>query len=238
MPEVIISGSEGKLEGRYFHNKEEKSPVVLVLHPHPLHGGTMNNKITYNLFKAFVDNGFSALRINFRGVGKSVGKFDNGIGELTDGTVAMDWLQSQNPKAGIYWVAGFSFGAWVSMQLLMRRPEIMGFIAVAPPVNKYDFSFMSPCSASGLVVQGTEDTISLETHTNGLVNKLNSCKDINVDYNIIEGADHFFRNKIDELYANFDSYIKGRLDLDKEIVSKRKTGKRKRKSRKTKLKII
>jgi alpha/beta superfamily hydrolase len=73
MPEVIISGPAGRIEGRYHQNINPKAPVALVLHPHPLHGGTMNNKITSNIYKAFVSNGFSVLRINFRGVGRSEG---------------------------------------------------------------------------------------------------------------------------------------------------------------------
>ena len=85
MPEVIISGPDGKIEGRYHKNSDPKAPIALILHPHPLHGGTMNNKIVYRAYKNFANNGFTTLRINFRGVGKSEGKFDNGEGELQIG---------------------------------------------------------------------------------------------------------------------------------------------------------
>jgi alpha/beta superfamily hydrolase len=128
MPEVIINGPAGRIEGRYHQNPNPKAPVVLVLHPHPLYGGTMNNKVTYNLYKAFVNNGFSALRINFRGVGKSQGKFDNGAGELLDATAVMNWLHDQNMEATEYWIAGFSFGAWITLQTVMRRPELENYI--------------------------------------------------------------------------------------------------------------
>ena len=106
MPEIIFNGPSGRLEARYYHSKEAKAPVALVLHPHPLHGGTMNNKVVYSLFKALVNQGFSVLRFNFRGVGKSQGEYDDGIGELEDATCAMDWLQDQNPDATIHWIAG------------------------------------------------------------------------------------------------------------------------------------
>src|SRR6056300_1092611 len=96
MPEVIINGPAGRIEGRYHQNPDPKAPVALVLHPNPMHGGTMNNKVTYNMYKNFVDNGFSVLRFNFRGVGRSQGEFDKGIGELQDATVALNWLHNQN----------------------------------------------------------------------------------------------------------------------------------------------
>jgi len=235
MPEIIFNGPSGRLEGRYFHNPDPKSPVALVLHPHPLHGGTMNNKVSYNIFKAFVNNGFSVLRFNYRGVGKSQGKYDDGIGELTDATVAMDWLQSQNPNASIYWVGGFSFGSWIAMQLLMRRPEIMGFVSVSPPANNYDFSFLSPCAVSGLILQGNKDTIVPEEHVAKLADKLAAQKNIEIDYQVIADADHFFRDKTEILAKHLNEYITQRITVDQDIISKRRVGKRRRKSRKSKL---
>lgn len=130
-----------------------------MLHPHPQHGGTMNNKVVYALYQTFVARGFSTLRFNFRGVGRSQGTYTGGEGELSDAATALDWLQTYNPNARYCWIAGFSFGAWIGMQLLMRRPEITGFVSVAPPANMFDFSFLAPCPASGLVVQGDQDDI-------------------------------------------------------------------------------
>ena len=137
MPEVIINGPEGRLEGRYHHSKEPNAPIALFLHPHPEHGGNMNNKVVYSLYHIFVRHGFSALRFNFRGVGRSQGEYDRGEGELTDAAAALDWLQTFNTNASHCWVAGYSFGAWIGMQLLMRRPEINRFISIAPPANLY-----------------------------------------------------------------------------------------------------
>ncbi len=225
MPEVIIPGPEGRIEGRYHHNEDPSSPVALVLHPNPKQGGTMNNKVAYNLYKSFAVNGFSVLRFNFRGVGRSEGEFDNGIGELTDAAACLDWLQKVNPDASTFWISGFSFGAWISLQLLMRRPELEGFVAVSPPANMYDFSFLSPCPRSGLIVQGDEDSIVEEPNVRKLADKLNGQRDIEIDYRIIRGADHFFRGKIDELFENLTDYVKvnseplkqrGRIKLDKK----------------------
>lgn len=110
----------------------------------------MDSKIVHSTYTSFIDNNFSALKINFRGVGKSTVTFDKGIGELTDAAVAIDWLQEHNPSNVPIWIAGFSFGAWVAMQLTMRRPEIVGFIALSLPVTKYDFSFFLPVQFLGL----------------------------------------------------------------------------------------
>src|SRR3712207_4755883 len=113
MPEVIISGPEGRLEGRYPPSKSRSAPIALLLHPHPQHGGTMNHKIVHCLCQFFVRRGFAALRFNFRGVGRSQGDFDRGEGELADAASALDWLQTVNPNARGCWVAGYEFGAWI-----------------------------------------------------------------------------------------------------------------------------
>jgi uncharacterized protein len=212
MPEVIFNGPEGRIEGRYSHSDKKNAPAALVLHPHPMHGGTMNNKVVYNLYHAFVRHEFSVLRINFRGVGRSQGKFDNGVGELTDAASALDWLQQQNPNASTFWVGGFSFGAWIAMQLLMRRPEISGFIAISPPVNKYDFSFLAPCPAPGLILQGDQDSVVSDESVSDFVEKLSKQRNANIEYHLIHGADHFFRTTMDELNAHLDSYITERLE--------------------------
>ncbi|OSQ35073.1 alpha/beta hydrolase, partial [Thalassospira sp. MCCC 1A01428] len=131
MPEVIFNGPEGRLDGRYHHNGADNSPIALILHPHPQQGGTMNNKLCFNLFNMFKDRGYSVMRFNFRGVGRSQGVYDHGIGELSDAASALDWMQTYNTNSRSTWVAGYSFGAWIGMQLLMRRPEIDGFISIA-----------------------------------------------------------------------------------------------------------
>ena len=160
MAEIIFNGPDGRLEGRYHQSKESDAPIAIVLHPHPLHGGNMNNRIVYIMYNNFVERGFSVLRFNFRGVGKSDGVFDDGEGELSDAASVLDWLQQYNNNSKTCWVAGFSFGSWVAMQLLMRRPEINGFVCISPPANTRDFSFLAHCPSSGLIVHGDKDTIA------------------------------------------------------------------------------
>jgi hypothetical protein len=208
MPEVTIIGPDGRLEGRYHQNADrDTSPIALVLHPHPQHGGTMNNKVVYNVYHCFARLGFSVLRFNFRGVGRSQGSYDDGLGELSDAASALDWMQSYHPNAPSCWIGGFSFGAWISMQLLMRRPEIDGFITIAPPANVYDFAFLAPCPSSGLVVQGAADDIVPEEEASKLVGRLQSQKAITIDYQTIGGANHFFDDHITELNKVVDSYL-------------------------------
>lgn len=207
MPEVIINGPEGRLEGRYTHGKSEDAPIALFLHPHPQHGGTMNNKIVYSLFHTFAKRGFSCLRFNFRGVGRSQGEYARGEGELSDAATALDWLQSYNENARECWIAGFSFGAWIGMQLLMRRPEINGFISIAPPANMYDFSFLAPCPSSGLIVQGDQDEIVAPDSVSKLVEKLSQQKGITIDNRVVEGADHFFGGQIETMTGHVVDYL-------------------------------
>jgi len=173
----------------------------------------MNNKVVYNLYYIFVKKGFSVLRFNFRGVGRSQGDFDNGMGELSDAASALDWLQSVNPNAASCWVAGFSFGAWIGMQLLMRRPEIEGFISIAPPANMYDFTFLAPCPSSGLILQGTDDDVVPEPVVEKLANKLKLQKNIVIDYHLVKGANHFYKDHMDVLVQDVNTYLDMRMAM-------------------------
>ena len=178
MPEVIFPGPEGRLEGRYHPQKDRDAPIAIILHPHPQFGGTMNNKVVYNLHYAFFNMGFTVLRFNSKHC----------------------------------WVAGFSFGAWIGMQLLMRRPEITGFISVSPPANMYDFSFLAPCPSSGLIINGTNDRIAPPSDTEILVDKLHEQKGITITHTQLEGAGHFYEEPfMDPMIENVTAYVKRRL---------------------------
>ncbi len=207
MPEVLFTGPAGRLEGRYSPGKSPTAPVAIILHPHPQHGGTMNNKVVYSLYNAFAVRDFSTLRFNFRGVGRSQGAYDRGEGELSDAASALDWLQTINPNARSVWVAGFSFGAWIGMQLLMRRPEIDSFISVAPPANMLDFNFLAPCPASGQIIHGEGDEIVPEPSVAKLVHKLSNQRGITIDYRVIPAASHFFADHLDILTDHVEDYL-------------------------------
>jgi alpha/beta superfamily hydrolase len=214
MPEVVFTGPAGRLEGRFQPSKRRGAPIAIVLHPHPQFGGTMNNQITYQLFYMFVKRGFAVLRFNFRGVGRSQGVFDHGSGELSDAAAALDWAQSVQPEAVGAWVAGFSFGAWIGMQLLMRRPEIAGFISIAPPANLHDFTFLAPCPSSGLIIHGDQDKVVPQKDVQALVDKLKSQKGIVIDHEVVKGANHFFEGRVEELIERCAAYVDRRMKAD------------------------
>ncbi|MFK8033538.1 MAG: alpha/beta hydrolase [Hyphomicrobiales bacterium] len=213
MPEVIFNGPEGRLEGRYQPSKSKTAPIALILHPHPRFGGTMNNQIIYQLYYMYAKRGFTVLRFNFRGVGRSQGTFDHGAGELSDAAAALDWVQTFHPDSRGCWIAGFSFGAWIGMQLLMRRPEVEGFISVAPPANLYDFSFLAPCPASGLMVHGDADKVVPMKDVQALVDKLKAQKGITIDHETMPGANHFFAEHTDVLLELCGNYVDKRLEV-------------------------
>ncbi|HEY1364447.1 MAG TPA: alpha/beta hydrolase [Xanthobacteraceae bacterium] len=215
MPEVIFTGAAGRIEGRYHPAPQRNAPIGIVLHPHPQFGGTMNHQIIYQLYYAFAHRNFSVLRFNFRGVGRSQGSFDHGQGELSDAASALDWAQSINPEARSCWIAGFSFGAWIGMQLLMRRPEIEGFISIAPPANLYDFSFLAPCPSSGMIVHGDKDAVVPARDVSGLVEKLKTQRGIVIEHKVITGANHFFDGKIDPLIQTVGTYLDKRLKTER-----------------------
>jgi alpha/beta superfamily hydrolase len=99
------------------------------------------------------------------------------------------------------------------MQLLMRRPEITGFISVSPPANMYDFSFLAPCPASGLVINGSADRVAPPADTVSLVNKLHEQKGITITHQELDGAGHFFseEDQMDTMIGNVSTYVKRRL---------------------------
>ena len=210
--EILFTGPDGRLVGKYKKAQSLNPPVALLLHPHPLYGGTMNNPIVMELYNIFDALGFSTFRFNFRGVGKSEGKFDNGLGELADAAAALDWVQRQNPNTNQCWVSGFSFGAVICMQLLMRRPEITRFVSVSPQPNLYDFNFLAPCPASGLIVHGKKDEIAPLDDVQKLAQKLQAQKNITVEYEEISGANHFYDNEIPKLKKVIENYIEIELN--------------------------
>ena len=156
------------------------------------------------------------LRFNFRGVGRSQGYFDNGPGEVADAASVLDWLELQNPESRSCWIAGVSFGTWIAMQLLMRRPEIAGFICVAPPANLYDYTFLAPCPSSGPLINGDKDRVVPSNSVAELVAKTKIQKGIKIEHTIVAGANHFFQDKIEELTRIVGAYVDRRMgEIDK-----------------------
>ena len=205
--EIFIPGPAGRLEAKYFKSNKKTSPIALILHPHPQYGGTMHNKIVVETFNTFKDNDFSVCRVNFRGVGKSDGEFDNGQGELADAAAALDWIERENFDNSQCWIAGFSFGSLIAMQLLMRRPEINRFIIISPQPNVYYFSFLSPCPTSGMIICGKKDELVSSQSLNELKQRLSNQKGINIQFDQVSDANHFFSNAEENLRKSLTKYI-------------------------------
>jgi alpha/beta superfamily hydrolase len=156
---LAIEGPAGALEGLLQEREGVEPPVVAVVcHPHPLYGGTMNNKVVHRVAATLHALGASVLRFNFRGAGKSAGTHDRGAGELEDAAAAVRWMRERHPHAHP-WVGGFSFGSWVAARLAAREASIERLILVAPPVRTSSFTSLRDCRTPKLVIQGTADEV-------------------------------------------------------------------------------
>lgn len=207
MAEIIIPGPAGRIEARYTEGPDETSPIALILHPHPKAGGTMQDPVTISLYNLFESRGFSVMRFNFRGVGRSQGQFESGAGELADAAYVLDYMESLTETPRYCWVAGYSFGAWICLQLLMRRPEIDGFLAISPPANHYDLSFLAPCPASGLILSGDQDKVAPPADIERSLTKVRVQKGEVITRDVVEGANHFYQGKLDAMTEKCAEYL-------------------------------
>lgn len=212
MAELIIPGPAGRLEARYTEPPVPGAPLALILHAHPQAGGTMQDPVTITLYKMFERHGFGVLRYNSRGVGRSQGQFDAGVGELSDAAFILDYIENMNESPRYVWVAGYSFGAWITLQLLMRRPEIDGFLALSPPANHYDLSFLAPCPASGLILCGDNDVVCAPSDIERALQKVRVQTGEVIDRQTIEGANHFYQHHLEEMEDRCESYLVSRLE--------------------------
>jgi len=178
------------------------SGVALVLHPHPLGGGTMHNKVVYRIARVFADAGFAVLRFNFRGTGRSEGEHDNGRGEQEDLRSAIKFIEENYPDAEL-WLAGFSFGSQVMLRAAACDDRVRAFVAAGVPVSRYDFSDIPRCNKPKLFVQGSLDEVGSAQDLANLFESLDEPKELK----IIEGADHFFDGHLPELAAAVSAFI-------------------------------
>jgi len=168
--------------------------VALVLHPHPLGGGTIHNKVVFRAAAALNDAGLVVLRINFRGVGQSTGAHDEGEGERDDVSSGLDYLAEHYYGQEIT-LCGFSFGARVGLAVGLADERVVRMISIGTPVDKYDFSFLSGCRKPVLFVHGENDEYGNLDRLRELVAKI----DAPVELSLIKGAGHFFDDQLDEV---------------------------------------
>ena len=192
---TFIPGGAGDIETLITRPEtlSESTPIVVISHPHPLYGGTMTNKVVYILAKSFSELGAITVRFNFRGVGKSAGEHDHGLGEAEDLQLLVEQLKQWRPQAPI-WLAGFSFGAYVTVRAQANiQPEKL--LLVAPPVSMYPFDELGEISSPWLVIQGGQDEVIDAAAVKAWVSQLPKPPQLIW----MEDAGHFFHGKLNEV---------------------------------------
>ncbi len=187
-----IDGPAGRIEALV--SEPESAPAVAVLcHPHPQHGGTMNNKVVHTLARTLAGKGFATIRFNFRGVGESEGSYADGRGEVEDARAIIDHARQHWPGLPV-WLGGFSFGAMVAI-VAAADQDIAGLVSVAPPVDRLDIAEIAQPRCRWLILIGDEDELVDVDTVVEWVNQL----DPGPQLRVLEGVDHFFHGRLTQL---------------------------------------
>lgn len=197
---LSIAGPAGKLEVELERASPRPAAVAVICHPHPLHQGTMHNKVVTTLARAWSRRGATAVRFNFRGVGNSNGSYDDGRGELEDALTVIDWAAANDPESELY-IAGFSFGGAVAFRAAAAR-KARALVTVAPAVQRIAAEEPRP-DCDWLIVQGAEDdVIPLQ-----LVQQWSAGFEPPPTIDIVNGAGHFFHGRLPELKAALNRFL-------------------------------
>lgn len=191
---LFIPAPHGRLEAILKEPRIDLRGAALVLHPHPLGGGTMHNKVVFRAAAALNDAGLVTLRVNFRGVGQSTGAHDEGYGERDDVRAGIDYLAEHYRDQEIT-LCGFSFGARVGLEVGIADDRVARLISIGTPVDNYDFSFLKECRKPILFVHGEHDEYGNVDRLRELIAKIKAP----VELKVIKGAGHFFDDQLDEL---------------------------------------
>jgi uncharacterized protein len=190
----MVPGPAGDLEAIAHEPEGSARPLyAVVCHPHPLFGGTMDNKVVYTVARALQTSGIATLRFNFRGVGASRGSYDEGAGETRDAAAMADFGAARWPHRQLV-LAGFSFGAFVALRLALAR-DTARLITVAPPLGRFDFSELHAPACPWLVVQGDADDVV----DPGVVIDWVERQDPKPTLRVVAGVGHFFHGHLAEL---------------------------------------
>lgn len=187
---IDLHSEAGRLETLY-RQIDEPRGVAVVCHPHPLHGGTLHNKVVFRASRGLEREDVATLRFNFRGAGTSQGRHDNGQGEQQDVEAAINWLQARHKDTKLF-LAGFSFGAWVASRVAWARDDVAAMVLIGSPVNKYDMDYIRHAPQPILFLQGSEDEFG---EVDKLAKIVEGCR--NAELIVVNGADHFFKNQVE-----------------------------------------
>jgi len=193
---VIIPGRDVTLEGRFLPGTA--APGVVITHPHPRFGGSMSNNVVWTAERAFHTRGFATLCFNFRGVGRSTGTYGGGEAEVADVAAALDFLRTRTP--GPLYLVGYSFGAFVAGRALLQGLPAQGAVFIAPPINFMDLSWLPRVPGLRLVVAGDRDDLCPLTDLRRLLAAAGAAPGATPAIIIIEGTDHFFGGREEELF--------------------------------------
>jgi uncharacterized protein len=200
---LFLDGAVGRLEAVLWSvPPDQASHAAVVCHPHPLFGGTLHNKVVYQTAKTLHERGWPVLRFNFRGAGLSEGTHDRGRGEQDDVRAAIDYLAQEFPGRPIL-LAGFSFGSWVGSLVAVADARVKEFIGLGLPVDNTDMSYLADSSKPKLIVQGGSDKFGSRKNVEMFFAALREPKRLV----IVEGADHFFTHRLDEVAAAINSWL-------------------------------
>lgn len=188
---VDIPASHGRLEGLLWRVPNPIGAAV-VCHPHPKHGGTMHNHVTYRIAQAFRDRGLTSLRFNFRGVGRSTGQYDEGRGELDDAKDALDFLQGIEPGVPLY-LGGFSFGCRTGLQLAIRDERVQRMLAVGLGVDFFDVEFVTGLRKKTAFIHADKDEYGTLEHLRALLDRVPGPTRLFV----LENSDHLATGRLD-----------------------------------------
>ena len=206
---LLIPAEHGQLEAILKEPRTGPTKgVALVLHPHPLGGGTMHNKVVFRAAAALNDAGLITLRINFRGVGQSTGEHDEGRGERNDVRAGLDYLSANYPELNIT-LCGFSFGARVGLEVGIEDPRVKYLIGIGTPLDKYDFEFLQACRKPLLLVHGERDEFGEIERVKQMAAKLEQKTQVRLV--VVPGAGHFFENGLDDLKRAITDWISEQL---------------------------
>jgi uncharacterized protein len=204
---ITLAGPAGALEALTLCPAHEAVATVVILHPHPLHGGTMQNKVVHTLARAFAELGVASVRFNFRGVGASAGRFAHGEGETEDALAVLEWVRQQRPGSPV-WLAGFSFGAYVALRAAAPA-QVSGLITVAPAVHLYDFSKLILPHSPWLLIQGEADeVVPVEAVRDWLADSTPSPQTL-----FLPDTGHFFHGRLNDLKAALHNFIPPHLKV-------------------------
>jgi len=196
---VDLYSSAGRLEALY-RDLQDPAGIAVICHPHPLGGGTLHNKVVFRAARGLENANVATLRFNFRGVGTSGGKHEEGEGEQEDVAAAIEWAKRTHAGKKLI-VGGFSFGAWVATRVACEMPEVDAMFMIGTPVNKYDFGYLRQCERPVLFLHGTEDEYGDVAKLEQLVQQMRNAETI-----IVTGADHFFTKQLDAVDETMRSW--------------------------------